>query len=305
MPFSSMAPSRRKVVILPRFASCAHLIMVSQIVTPPLTRTLPPMPHKYQFRVINTSNAVFLRDVVSVQGGVELMVALGFREDSDGHLVLPMVRQAGGQTEIDRTIKDITLSRFDGRPFPCSCPGLVQVRLYSPLSMILGCGQHTLTHSASRHGRDQYASLCDVQEGTRIVSVLISARLRHHTCNSTIRHPHSIPLVGHGPDRNQRTRTLRTSPQGSSSSTPGCLSCEQPPPRRTAPPNHPKTVAAQGKEGRGTTAPATQSCRSRANHTPAKHYPSRQGAAPGKAKEWRFRWDGAARSRPGEPQPRR
>ena len=53
----------------------------------------------HQYRVINTSNAVFLRDVVSVQGGVELMVALGFREDADGQLVLPMVREAGKQRE--------------------------------------------------------------------------------------------------------------------------------------------------------------------------------------------------------------
>ncbi|CAM9744831.1 unnamed protein product [Scytosiphon promiscuus] len=47
-------------------------------------------PTKGKFRVINVSNPVFLRDVVSVQGGVELMVALGFRGDADGHLVLPM-----------------------------------------------------------------------------------------------------------------------------------------------------------------------------------------------------------------------
>eukprot|EP00903_Cladosiphon_okamuranus_P006300 g6178.t1 len=47
-------------------------------------------PTMGKYRVINTSNAVFLRDVVSVQGGVELMVALGFREDTDGQLILPM-----------------------------------------------------------------------------------------------------------------------------------------------------------------------------------------------------------------------
>lgn len=50
--------------------------------------TCPSLP---QYRVINTSNAGFLRDVVSVKGGVELMVALGFREDVDGQLVLPAV----------------------------------------------------------------------------------------------------------------------------------------------------------------------------------------------------------------------
>ena len=44
-----------------------------------------------QYRAINTSNAGFLRDVVSVEGGVKLMVALGFREDLDGQLVLPAV----------------------------------------------------------------------------------------------------------------------------------------------------------------------------------------------------------------------
>ncbi|CAM9418724.1 unnamed protein product [Hapterophycus canaliculatus] len=49
-------------------------------------------PTMGKFRVINTSNPVFLRDVVPVQGGVELLVALGFREDADAHLVLPMVR---------------------------------------------------------------------------------------------------------------------------------------------------------------------------------------------------------------------
>ncbi|CBJ33221.1 calmodulin-like myosin-light chain [Ectocarpus siliculosus] len=47
-------------------------------------------PTMGKYRVVNTSNAVFLRDVVAVQGGVELMVALGFREDADGHLVLSM-----------------------------------------------------------------------------------------------------------------------------------------------------------------------------------------------------------------------
>lgn len=48
-------------------------------------------PSPPQYRVINTSNAGFLRDVVSVEGGVQLMVALGFREDVDGQLVLPAV----------------------------------------------------------------------------------------------------------------------------------------------------------------------------------------------------------------------
>lgn len=57
-----------------------------------LPSPLPSYPCR-QYRVVNTSNAVFLRDVVAVQGGVELMVALGFREDADGHLVLPMVRK--------------------------------------------------------------------------------------------------------------------------------------------------------------------------------------------------------------------
>lgn len=59
-----------------------------------------------QYRVINTSNAVFLRDVVSVQGGVELMVAVGFREDADGQLVLPMVskRQKGSEGGTGRKI---------------------------------------------------------------------------------------------------------------------------------------------------------------------------------------------------------
>lgn len=52
-------------------------------------RLLPP-----KYRVINTSNPIFLRDVASVQGGMELMVALGFREDMDGQLVLPMVRES-------------------------------------------------------------------------------------------------------------------------------------------------------------------------------------------------------------------
>ncbi|CAM9466188.1 unnamed protein product [Ectocarpus fasciculatus] len=47
-------------------------------------------PTMRKYRVVNTSNAVFLRNIVAVQGGVELMVALGFREDADGHLVLPM-----------------------------------------------------------------------------------------------------------------------------------------------------------------------------------------------------------------------
>lgn len=63
-----------------------HLLLS---ITVDATNSVPVAP---QFRVINASNPVFLRDVVSVQGGVELMVALGFREDADGHLVLPMVR---------------------------------------------------------------------------------------------------------------------------------------------------------------------------------------------------------------------
>lgn len=37
---------------------------------------------------------MFLRNVVAVQGGMQLMVALGFREDTNGLLVLPMVGDA-------------------------------------------------------------------------------------------------------------------------------------------------------------------------------------------------------------------
>lgn len=118
-----------------------------------------------QYRVINTSNAVFLRDVVSVQGGVELMVALGFREDSDGHLVLPMVRQAGGQTESDSNNKDSAVSRFDGRPipYPYPCVGDVKAQLYFPIFFTLGCGQQTLTHSKLATAGD-IVPFCDVQD---------------------------------------------------------------------------------------------------------------------------------------------
>lgn len=44
-----------------------------------------------QYRVINTSNPAFLRDIASAEGGIDLMVALGFREDAEGRLILPMV----------------------------------------------------------------------------------------------------------------------------------------------------------------------------------------------------------------------
>lgn len=91
-----------------RYYCHAYKTRTSRLSYQPNVRTVVPNRHPLavaisaaaapqQYRVISTSNAVFLRDVVAVQGGVELMVALGFREDADGQLVLPMVREAGRQ----------------------------------------------------------------------------------------------------------------------------------------------------------------------------------------------------------------